>query len=630
MTRIHLLDEATVDKIAAGEVVERPASVVKELVENSIDAGASVVRVEISDGGIAMIRVTDNGGGIDPESVPMAFLRHATSKIDCVDDLLSLHSLGFRGEALASIAAVAKVELVTKTADSAYAVRYCIEGGEEKRNEKTGAPEGTSITIRQLFYNVPVRRKFLKTPVSEALRVHEIMTDLALSHPAISFTFVTNGQVKLTTSGKGSTLEAVSRIYGHEFGREMLEVNASAGGMNLSGYIGSPALSRGNRGFETFFVNGRHVDLKTGSKAIEEAYRGYTMQHRFPVCVLYLQIPPGMVDMNIHPAKSRVRLVDREGVFNLICTACLGVLQNRGRVPQVRLSEPVTYQKKAEEIQKSSALREQPAPAGERQPAGDARDKRLQFFMDQMRDRVMNYHGIDQPAKTGERERSAQEQSTEKTDEQVQAEEQISLFQNETQVDRTDRRYQLIGQLFDTYWLVESDETLYIVDQHAAHEKVLYEQTMQRLRNKEFTSQMVSPPIVLNVTPREESVLKERMEELERIGFCIEPFGDKTYAVTGVPDNLYNVAQERLLREILDEEAGFSGRVSQPDVVLERIASLSCKAAIKGNTRMDAEQMNELLRRLFALDNPYHCPHGRPTMIAMSHRELDKKFKRIV
>ena len=321
MAHIHLLDPATIDKIAAGEVVERPASVVKELVENSIDARASVIRVEIADGGIAMIRVTDNGTGIEPDSVPMAFLRHATSKIDEADDLLRVTSLGFRGEALASIAAVSRVELISKTAESSYAVRYRIEGGQENGCEKTGAPDGTSITIRQLFYNVPVRRKFLKTPVSEAIRVHETVSELALSHPDISFTFVTNGQTKLTTSGNGDILESVIRVFGTSFGREMLELKAGSGSMVLHGYVGAPSLSRGNRGFETFYINGRHVESKTMSKALEEAYRGYTMQHRFPVCVLYLNLPPDLVDMNIHPAKSRVRLADRQAVYDLVYRA---------------------------------------------------------------------------------------------------------------------------------------------------------------------------------------------------------------------------------------------------------------------------------------------------------------------
>ena len=606
MSAIHLLDAATIDKIAAGEVVERPASVVKELVENAIDAGASVIRIEITDGGTQLIRVTDNGSGIDHEDIPTAFLRHATSKIENADDLMRLHSLGFRGEALASIAAVSKTEMISKRADCDYAVCYRIEGGEEISCEKTGAPNGTSVTVRQLFYNVPVRRRFLKTPVSEAVRVHEIVMNQAMSHPDISFSFVTNGQVKLHTSGSGDVLETATRVYGMEFGREMLPVSAGTEGLSVSGYIGSPALSRGNRKFETFFVNGRSVTSETAQKALEEAYRGYTMQHRFPVCVLYLQIAPDAVDMNIHPTKSRVRLADRVSVYQMVYTACLQTLKTGGRVPTLTMEEP------AENIEKKKEQKE---------------NDKLDYFMNQMRERVMAYHHEEVSVIKTKPDTEVVETIKR---EQKASDGQISLFQHEARVDQTHRRYQLIGQLFDTYWLVESDETLYIVDQHAAHEKVLYEQTMNSLKNKEYTMQMVSPPIIMNVSEREEQVLKERLTDLERIGYEIEPFGDRSWAVTGVPGNMFSIAQEKLLRELIDDLSEDLPAKAAPDVILEYIASASCKAAIKGNTAMNAEQMNQLLVKLFALDNPFHCPHGRPTMIAMTHRDLDKKFKRIV
>ncbi len=605
---IHLLDAATIDKIAAGEVIERPASVVKELVENAIDAGAAVIRVEIVDGGTQLIRVTDDGSGIHADSVKMAFLRHATSKINHADDLMQLHSLGFRGEALASIAAVSKVEMTTRTASSQYGIHYRIEGGEEKVIEKTGSPVGTSIAVRNLFYNVPVRRKFLKTPVSEAVRVQETVVSQAMSHPEISFTFMTNGQTKITTSGNGDTLECASRIYGIEFGREMLPVSGKAPGLELSGYIGAPSLSRGNRKFETIFINQRTVSSDTVQKALEEAYRGYTMQHRFPVCILYLHISPDAVDINIHPTKSRVRLADKTAVYQLVHTSCLETLKSGGRVPQVSMPEgkrPVSYQ------------------------ADASRQDKLDYFMNQMKERVQAYHHLAYEPDPGKHETKTHVSEQIKAS-QKQANEQITLFQNETQLDQTTKRYQIIGQLFDTYWLVESDETLYIIDQHAAHEKVLFEQIMQGLKNKQFTSQMVSPPIVISVTAREEQVLNERMKEFERIGYQIEPFGEQSWAVTGVPANLYSIAEEKLLREMLDDLSEELPRSNAPEAVLEKIASMSCKAAIKGNTVMNEQQMDSLLKKLFALDNPYHCPHGRPTMIAFSHAELDKKFKRIV
>ena len=612
MSTIHLLDESTIDKIAAGEVIERPASVVKELVENAIDAGADRIYVDITEGGIRQIRVTDNGGGIDADSVALAFLRHATSKIKDADELQSIISLGFRGEALASIAAVSKVELITKTHDSDTGMRIEIEGGRQVALESAGAPEGTSVTVRQLFYNVPVRRKFRKTPMTEAIHVHETVERLAMSHPEIAFRFVTNGQEKLVTGGTGDLRETLMRIYGPTIGRHMLSVHAQKQGIVLDGLTGSPAVSRGNRAQEAFFVNHRIVRSQLLEKALEEAYKGYTMQHRFPICALYLDIAPDRVDINIHPTKSEVRFTNTADVRELIIAAVREVLAGGGLVEQVSVPEPVGQTERAVRM-----------PAGKKAetPKTNApKEEKLGFFMEQMRDRVQTYHAKESVSQTAERA----------VREEKEAGEQLALFKEEASDDRAGRSYRLLGQLFGTYWLVESDQTLYIVDQHAAHEKILYEEISAALKERRHTSQLVTPPLVIRLTARQEQVLNSYREEFIRLGYEIEPFGDKAVALTAVPANLYSLSEESLFTEILDRAQEEINSRATPDMIRERIASLSCKAAVKGNTAVDEKQMDALLKRLFSLENPYHCPHGRPTMIAMTRAELDKKFKRII
>lgn len=603
---IHVLDASTIDKIAAGEVIERPASIVKELVENAIDAGADRITVDITEGGIRQIRVTDNGSGIAAESVPLAFLRHATSKIEQADDLLAVDTLGFRGEALASIAAVSKVEMITKTKDEDTGTKIEIEGGKQISLQPVGAPEGTSVTVRQLFYNVPVRRKFLKTAMTEAVHVHEVMEQLALSHPSIAFVFVTNGQEKLVTGGSGDTHETLMRIFGPSIGRHMLPVHAEKGSMTLEGLTGAPAVSRGNRAQEVFFVNQRIVRSPALTKALEEAYKGYTMQHRFPICALYLSVAPDEVDINIHPTKSEVRFTKPQEVSELVREAVAEVLAGGGLVEQVSAPRPAQPRSVA------------PAPA--KQPPADApEEEKLDYFMDQMRARVQAYHEQATPAAQAIEARAAEEN----------AGEQLTIFKEETQQNAT-HSYRLLGQLFGTYWLVESDQTLYIVDQHAAHEKILFEQTMEALRQREILSQRVSPPIVVHLTPRQEELLSAYRDHFVQLGYDIEDFGERTVALSAVPSNLFSLSGERLFTEILDQAREEIDSRMAPEIIREKIASLSCKAAVKGNTTMDARQMDTLLKRLFELDNPYHCPHGRPTMIAMTRAELDKKFKRIV
>lgn len=651
MSKIQVLDPVTIDKIAAGEVVERPASIVKELAENAIDAGATAITVEIEEGGISYIRIADNGCGIEREEVPSAFLRHSTSKIRTVDDLIHIHSLGFRGEALSSIAAVSQVELITKTAEETFGTRYRIAGGKEEGLEETGAKDGTTFVIRQLFYNTPARRKFLKTPMTEASHVSELMTRMALSHPEISFQFINNGQSRIHTSGNGSLKDVIYHIYGREIAMNLIEIQTEAGDVKISGFLGKPVISRGNRNFENYFINGRYVKNQIVSKAIEDAYKDFTMQHKYPFVALQITMPGEEVDVNVHPAKLEIRFQNQQAVYNAVYEAVDRGLRKEELIPQVKLEEP-------KEIPRADVPSPAPAPMPKKEtkpPQAPAKEERnLDYFMQKMKERVAAYHNressaevaakdqIFRPLQQADRIREAAvyanlssvgektEKKAENKTEEQEPPRQMDLFE-EKFLDREIRaEYHLIGQVFDTYWLVEFQDNLYIIDQHAAHERVLYERTLKSMKTREYTSQMISPPVILDLGMQEAALLREYMDRFLRIGFEIEEFGQDSFAVRAVPDNLFSLAKKDLLLQMIDSLSDEVSRKLSPELIDEKVASMSCKAAVKGKMKLSAAEADALIGELLTLDNPYHCPHGRPTIIAMSRRELEKKFKRIV
>ena len=651
MSKIQVLDPVTIDKIAAGEVVERPASIVKELAENAIDAGATAITVEIEEGGISYIRIADNGCGIEREEVPSAFLRHSTSKIRTVDDLIHIHSLGFRGEALSSIAAVSQVELITKTAEETFGTRYRIAGGKEEGLEETGAKDGTTFVIRQLFYNTPARRKFLKTPMTEASHVSELMTRMALSHPEISFQFINNGQSRIHTSGNGSLKDVIYHIYGREIAMNLIEIQTEAGDVKISGFLGKPVISRGNRNFENYFINGRYVKNQIVSKAIEDAYKDFTMQHKYPFVALQITMPGEEVDVNVHPAKLEIRFQNQQAVYNAVYEAVDRGLRKEELIPQVKLEEP-------KEIPRADVPSPAPAPMPKKEtkpPQAPAKEERnLDYFMQKMKERVAAYHNressaevaakdqIFRPLQQADRIREAAvyadlssegkktEKKAETKTEEQEPPRQMDLFE-EKFLDREIRaEYHLIGQVFDTYWLVEFQDHLYIIDQHAAHERVLYERTLKSMKTREYTSQMISPPVILDLGMQEAALLREYMDRFLRIGFEIEEFGQDSFAVRAVPDNLFSLAKKDLLLQMIDSLSDEVSRKLSPELIDEKVASMSCKAAVKGKMKLSAAEADALIGELLTLDNPYHCPHGRPTIIAMSRRELEKKFKRIV
>ena len=651
------------DKIAAGEVIERPASIIKELVENAIDAGASAVTVEIKEGGISFIRITDNGCGIPKGEVPLAFLRHSTSKIRSVDDLSTVASLGFRGEALSSIAAIAQVELITKTKDEVTGTRYRIEGGAEKSIEDTGAPDGTTFLVHQIFYNTPARRKFLKTPMTEASHVSELMTRLALSHPEVSIQFINNGQEKLHTSGNGKLKDIIYHVFGRDIANNLLETNERIDGIQVQGFIGKPIISRGNRNYENYFINGRYVKSNIIAKAIEDAYKDFTMQHKYPFTALHFTMDGTDLDVNVHPTKMELRFSNQQGVYNFIYNALKQTLSEPELIPRVELPEAKEVPVKAEKIVERKQEQPMTPVREERKTPVIEEEKNLDYFMKKMRERVTAYHqqvtkvkptpapsvvqenvnyealpasqvaAVKQPVpeqRTVAKEPMPEQAVAPREEKSVVTEKQLDFFEEKLLTKKAAQEYKIIGQLFETYWLVEFHEQLYIIDQHAAHERVLYEKTLRGMKDREFTSQYLSPPIILNLSMQEEEALNTHMDIFTNIGFEIEPFGGDSYAIRAVPDNLFSIAKRELFTEMLDQLVDGIHSSLAPDIVAEKVASMSCKAAVKGNSRLSAAEVETLIGELLELENPYHCPHGRPTIIAMTKRELEKKFKRIV
>lgn len=618
MPNIAILNQETIDKIAAGEVVERPCSVVKELVENAIDAGSTAITVEIKEGGISFIRITDNGCGIERDQVAVAFYRHSTSKIRSAEDLLTVKSLGFRGEALSSISAVARVELITKTYDELTGTRYVIEGSKELSNEEIGAPDGTTFIVKDLFYNVPARRKFLKTAQTEGSYISDMVEKLALSHPDISFKFINNNQTKLHTSGNGNRKDIIYHIFGREISSSLLEVKHECEYFKVEGFIGKPVITRGNRNYENYFINGRYVKSNILSRAIEEAYKSFLMQHQYPFTVLYFTFFSEL-DVNVHPTKMELRFDNNNEIYVELCDTIYAILSHKEMIPEVPVDSTPAPKKIVHEYKEPI-----PEPFEKRRINEVRAAESRSVYGQSVTSTVKNYSATEPAAKAPETS-TAYEPAQVVTGTQQTLGDYDKVFLTES----SKKQFSIIGQLFKTYWLIEFEDKLYIIDQHAAHEKVLYEKTMARLANKDFTSQRISPPIVMTLDARECEMLEKYRPQIEQFGYEVEHFGGKEYMISAIPDNLFNIDMKDLFIEMLDDFSNATGRQT-PDIITEKVASMSCKAAVKGNDKLTLPEINKLIDELLSLDNPYNCPHGRPTIISMSKYEIGKKFKRIV
>ena len=668
MPEIQLLDQATINQIAAGEVIDRPSSVVKELLENAIDAKATAITVEIKDGGISFIRITDNGCGLEKDQVRKAFLRHATSKLHTIDDLLDIGSLGFRGEALSSIAAIAQVELISKPPEAMLGISYQIEDGEEKSLTQIGAPDGTTILVRNLFYHVPARKKFLKTAATEGNYINQLMENMAMLRPDISMRFINGGQNKLYTSGNGRLKDLIYTIYGREISSNVLEISYECPLFAVTGYIGKPIISRGNRTFENYYINGRFVKSRLIAAAIEQAYKPFMMQHRYPFTVLHIKIKPELIDVNVHPAKMEVRFQQENEIYELLAGAIENTLRGKEFIPDV--SDDGKAEKKVQEKQKLPEPFEQrrlqamkeiipPPPAehktqNEQKPSAEhktqseqklPRNEEQPKVLSKLSEPVCEYKAEkkqtikDSDSKwesaSGIHKRIGQDvsqtvnQMPTQPEQKLEKPEQQTLFTEPLLSEKARIHHRLIGQLFDTYWLIQYGNQLYIMDQHAAHEKVNYERLMEAYRKKERITQFVSPPMVISLTRAEEAILEEFKSEFERIGFTIEPYGGREYAISEIPANLYGINEKELFLEMLSDLED-RGSMQPSELIASKLASMSCKAAIKGGQKISFQEADALVSQLLTLENPYACPHGRPTIITMTKYELEKKFKRIV
>lgn len=661
---IKELDQGTINQIAAGEVVERPSSIVKELLENSIDAGATRISVEIEEGGTKSIRITDNGKGINKEDIRIAFLRHTTSKIKTAMDLLTVSSLGFRGEALSSIAAVCQVELLTRTADAMEGIRYRIEGGKEVGFEEIGIPVGTTFIVNNIFFNTPARRKFLRTAQTEAGYVSDIIEKIALSHPEIAISFKSNGKIKIHTSGNGNLKDVIYSIYGREITENILEINEENDFMKISGYIGKAIISKGNRTFENYFINGRYIKSNIISKAIEDGYKFILMQHKYPFTVIDFTIKPEYLDVNVHPSKMELRFRKSESIYPMISECINDALIEKPNIIDV------TFEKN---VEKAEQIKYVPEPfENKRQDIVNSINNNLlndnssnvkyDFYnfgegpkeSDNLENNNLNNDlntgfnsSLNSNLTTGANQlnMTPSEIGNNTLQEDVNYNATANSINNITNNKMVQRelteeydnflsevakpKHKIIGQVFDTYWIVEYNDKMYIIDQHAAHEKVMFESLMNKLENKEISSQMINPPIILSLSMSESQLLEKYLENFKNIGFQIEPFGGQDYAVRAVPSDLYTLDSEDVLMGIVDNLSNETGKMV-PDIINEKIASMSCKAAVKGNSKLSYEEADKLIEQLLQLDNPYNCPHGRPTIISMSKYELEKKFKRII
>lgn len=626
MPQIKLLSQSTIDQIAAGEVVERPLNVVKELTENAIDAGADAITVEIKDGGISLIRVTDNGCGIEKDQIQKAFLRHATSKLSTIEDLNHIESLGFRGEALSSIAAVSQVEVITKTADELTGIRYAIAGGAEEELEEVGAPDGTTFLVHNLFYNIPARKKFLKQPQTEGSYVADMMEHLALSHPDRSIKFVNGGQVRFHTSGNGNLKEIIYRIYGKDIADALIPFQYEGEFFAVNGYLGKPELNRSNRNFEVCFMNGRYIRNDVLTKAMEEGYRSYLMQHKFPFYVLHFQMEQSAIDVNVHPSKMEIRIHQGKELYEELSNQVTVCLQQRELIPEVKLT------KEPEEV-KTPPKTPEPFEINRARMLADANEDyaaeqpKVQDFLQNI-----TFNRVIGEAAPAKRDKNAGiHANIIKSADQVIIEKpvQLELFEERFLSEEARNSYRILGQIFDTYWLVSLKDKLFIIDQHAAHEKVKYERLVKELEEKSITSQTINPPVVISLTGKEEEILCEYRDSFAALGFEIEEFGNSAYMIRSMPTDLYGCSEKEFFMNVLDEIAD-NPMKGTSDTILQKLASMACKAAVKGNHSLNEAEAEALIDELLGLEDPYHCPHGRPTIISMTKYEIEKKFKRIL
>lgn len=646
---IKLLENNLINKIAAGEVIERPASIVKELVENSIDAFSKNIIIEIKNGGTSFIKIQDDGIGIEKNQIKKAFLRHATSKLEKIDDLDSILTLGFRGEALASIASISMVEMSTKTKDDKIGNKITIEGGKIISEEEIASLQGTTFIVKNIFFNTPARRKFLKKDSVEGGYVSEIVNRLALAHPNISFTYINNGVEILRTTGDGDLKNTVFYIYGREICKKLIPINDIKNGFKISGLIGIPELSRGNRSYENFFINGRYIKSNVVQSAIEEGYEGKLMVGKFPVFIINMSVPQNTVDVNVHPTKLEVRFEDENFIHNFLCDAIEKTLKNQVLIPNIEFEDKKTFlevtetkpfnievQKQLEDllVEDEEQIVTKPkthtnTPLVVNEVAEEELIKKTELISRLYKpkeetkkstiEKDVSNINIQQPIIQNiliEDEENKIEEKTEKFKEK--SIKKHNFFNN----------YKIVGQIFSTYWIIEQNNEIFIIDQHSAHERVIYEELSQKYKEENISSQRLIEPIVIKATPLEKSTIEQNISLFEKFGFDIEEFGLNTYAIRQVPFIFKTPVEPSFFTELLDMLV--DKNISNVyDAKIEKIISMSCKKAVKANDRLSFIEAKSLIEKILKLENPFSCPHGRPTIIKMTKYEIEKLFKRI-
>lgn len=640
MSKIQLLDQNTINKIAAGEVVERPASVIKELVENSIDAGATAITIEVKEGGLKLIRITDNGAGISKEEVRTAFLRHSTSKIREANDLLSINSLGFRGEALASIAAVSMVELITKKEKEMTGIRYVIEGGKEKSYSEVGCPTGTTFIIEDLFFNTPARLKFMKTPSTELGYITELVNKLAMGHSDVSFKLISHSKTKLHTSGNSKLDNCIYSIYGKDITKNIVEIKAADGDISINGFIGKPHISRGNRAYENYYINGRYIKSKLIEKAIEDAFKSLLMLHRYPFVVFHLQVAAKDVDVNVHPTKMEVRFLNEEAVYKLVYRSIESGLHKQALIPEVNIDSkktekikeieptPEPFEVKRKTIEEKQGIMEK----AKEQHAVENTNKYVKenggkYSKEMIGETVTK--GIEKESVPYETKKGHNQPQPVTNEALPYKGEQIGMPASDFIDSTALKSHKVIGQLFNTYWVVELEDKYYLIDQHAAHEKILYEKILKGLKDKIEYGQRLLRPVVVNLSINEMLRYETHKKLFEDLGFEVEAFGEESLIIRSVPFIFDSTIESDQFLQILDSLEG-TYHEDKYSILLDDIASMSCKAAVKGNNKLSELEYERLIDDLLMLDNPFNCPHGRPIIISMTKYELEKKFKRII
>ncbi len=603
MKNIHLLDQQVSNMIAAGEVVERPAAVVKELIENAIDANAQMITVEIKNGGKSYIRVSDNGNGIDNEDTVVAFERHATSKIKSATDLNSIFTLGFRGEALASIAAVAHVELITRTEDAEEGTHIIMKAGKLFSQQPAGCPKGTTIIVKNLFYNTPARMKFLKKDATEAGHIGDMVNRMVLGHPEISFRYINNEKEMTFTPGDNHLRSCVYSVYGKEYAKSMVEVKHNDSSIAIQGLAGKANIARANRTFQSFFINGRYIKSNTLTYALQQAYKNILMVNRFPVAVLHLKINPASIDVNVHPTKMEVKFSNEKQIFDAVYWAIKNALYSEKDIPEVTLSKDESFN--------------YPKPNNK----GYSRINETDIIQQKINVSRPNIPFVEAP--------SLNEKNSLKIEEYREQDAKEDIFQiNETSNITSARPFKIIGQMFSTYIIIEKDEEMILIDQHAAHERLNYEKLMLDYTERTLMPQTRLVPVVIQLSNIEIEVVKAYNEFFKKIGFEVEDFGNNSVVIRQTPVSVGENHLKDLFLEIVNLIQK-SNKEALTDMESHALYTIACKSAIKANRGMHMAEMEKLVEDILSLGNINTCPHGRPIMISLSKYKIEKEFKRV-